>query len=309
MSQSISTTEKTFSSFTRAQSDHYAKARRGFHPALYSTVIDRHTTTGGKLGTVIDIGCGPGSATRQIAPYFTEAIGLDPSQSMIDTARALGGTTRSSEPIRYELSTAEGMGSNLSPPIQPSSIDLITASNAAHWFDMPQFWASAARVLKPGGSVALWCSGDIRVHQDMLNSEAIQAMMDDFFERHLKPFYEPGNLLVRDRYVDLPLPWTLEVPVVEFDEEKFMRKDYDADDTDFVHNTEANMDVFEKIMATGSPVTRWRQAHPKLEETDQDVVKLLRKEIERLLHEAGVEKGQEMIKGAVRGVLMVVKRK
>lgn len=26
----------------------------------------------------------------------------------------------------------------------------------AHWFDMPRFWAAAADLLKPGGSVALW---------------------------------------------------------------------------------------------------------------------------------------------------------
>ena len=309
MSQSLSTTEKTFSTFTRAQSDHYAKARRGFHPAVYSTVVEKHTTTGGKLDTVLDLGCGPGTSTRMIAPYFAEAIGLDPSQGMIDTARAAGGTSSTSKPIIYELSTAEAMGSNLSPPIQPSSIDLITASNAAHWFDMQQFWTNAARILKPGGSVALWCSGDIRVHRDMPNSEAIQTMMDDFFEKHLMPFYEPGNLMVRNRYVDLLLPWTLEEPVVEFDKETFWRKDYDADGTDFVYNAEANMDAFEKIMSTGSPVTRWRQAHPELVGTDRDVVRMLRREIERLLHEAGVEEGQEMVKGAVRGVLMVLKRK
>lgn len=26
----------------------------------------------------------------------------------------------------------------------------------AHWFDMPKFWAAAAKVLKPGGTVAIW---------------------------------------------------------------------------------------------------------------------------------------------------------
>lgn len=26
----------------------------------------------------------------------------------------------------------------------------------AHWFDMPKFWAAAADVLRPGGTVALW---------------------------------------------------------------------------------------------------------------------------------------------------------
>jgi trans-aconitate 3-methyltransferase len=26
----------------------------------------------------------------------------------------------------------------------------------AHWFDMTKFWAEAAKVVKPGGTVALW---------------------------------------------------------------------------------------------------------------------------------------------------------
>jgi trans-aconitate 3-methyltransferase len=30
------------------------------------------------------------------------------------------------------------------------------AVSQAHWFDMSKFWAAAAKVLRPGGSVVLW---------------------------------------------------------------------------------------------------------------------------------------------------------
>lgn len=303
------TKEKTFSSYNREQGNAYAKVRRDYHPSVYQSVLDRHTSTGGQFDTLIDVGCGPGLAARSLAPKFAHAIGLDPSEGMIATALSMGGVTAASEPVSFQRSSAEQMGSNLSPPIQDSSVDLITASNAAHWFDMDYFWPSAARVLKPGGTVALWTSGDIRAHPSMPNAAAIQAAIDQHQERHLIAYYEPGNRLTRNRYVDLPLPWTLAQPVPEFDEGSMFRKDWDGGEEFFMGETEVGLDMFEKMMTTSSPLTRWRQAHPELAGTDHDVLRILRKEIEGLLHEAGVEKGKEWLKGTVNGTLLVVKKK
>ena len=302
-------TEKTFSKYNSAQGKNYANVRMDYHPGLYQTVLDQHNSNGGQLDTLLDVGCGPGLVTRALAPHFTHAIGLDPSQGMLDTARSLGGATRTSSPIRYDFSTAEQLGDNIEPRIEDASVDLITAGNAAHWFDMPAFWARAARVLKPGGSVAVWTSGNISAHPDMPNAAAIQAVFEEHRERHLLPYYEPGNLLTRNRYATLPLPWTLEVPVPEFDEGSFFRRDWELGDQFHVNEAEVNMDVFEKMMATASPQTRWHQAHPDLVGTEKDVLKILRRDIERLLHEAGVEEGKEMVKGTVQGTLLVVKKK
>src|SRR6187402_1485133 len=172
------TAEKTFSSYTQEQGAAYAQNRRGYHPNLYKTILDRHTSTGGQLETVLDVGCGPGIAVRALAQHFTHAIGLDPSEGMIKNARLLAGTSSTSEPIRFEISTAEDLGWHLSPPVEDSSIDLITASTAAHWFDMARFWPRASRVLKPGGTVAIWTTGSIRMHSSVPNAEAIQAAID-----------------------------------------------------------------------------------------------------------------------------------
>lgn len=40
-------------------------------------------------------------------------------------------------------------------PFPSSSVDLLTASSAAHWFDQSRFQAEANRVLKPQGCIAL----------------------------------------------------------------------------------------------------------------------------------------------------------
>jgi SAM-dependent methyltransferase len=301
--------EKTFSSYNQEQGKHYAQARPDYHPKVYQAVIDNHTLAGGQLGTVIDVGCGPGNATRALASHFTHVIGLDPSEGMITTARSLGGVTATGEPLHYEISTAEELGSNLTPPIADGSIDLITAANAAHWFDMALFWQAAARVLKPGGSVVLWTSGNWTMHPSMPNGAAIKKAMDDLQEKHLKPYVERGNLLVRNGYSDLPLPWTLPEPVHEFDKDTFVRKDWELGEEFFVGIPETNMDTYEVMGGTASAVIRWRKAHPDAVGTKDDIVKIMRREVERLLHEAGVEKGKETIKGDVQGVLLVVKKK
>jgi hypothetical protein len=226
---------------------------------------------------------------------------------MISTARSFGGVTSSSEPIRFDISSAEELEG-----IANSSIDLITAATAAHWFDMSRFWPRAAAVLRPGGTVAIWTmGGTFSVHPSLPNATAIQAAIISNHERNLKPFSEPGHVLVENLYRSLPLPWSLATPVLEFDESTYFRKEWGtATNAEFFVGKQAvDMDTLEKLMGSMSQVTRWRQAHPDAVGTERDVAKMLRREIERLLHEAGVEEGKEVIKGNVGGVLMMVKKK
>jgi len=306
--------ETTFRSFNHEQGTNYAQHRRDYHPRLYQILVDHHTSTGGQLNTILDVGCGPGTAVRALAPRFAHTIGPDPSEGMISTARSLGGNLSTSEPIRFDISTAEDLGSHLSPPILDGSVDLITAATAAHWFDMPSFWPRAAQVLKPSGSVALWTSSSIRIHPSTPNSAAIQAAVNKL-EVLLRDFMVSGNWLTRNLYVDLPLPWTLATPVPEFDEATFLREEwntggtFETDDQFFASQQSVDLDTLEKVLGTASPVTRWREAHPDAVGTERDVVRMTRREIERLLHEAGVEKGKEIVKGGVAGVLLVVKKK
>ena len=70
-----------------------------------------------------------------------------------------------------------------------------------------------------------------------------------------------------------------------------------------------DLDMMEKVMGTASQVQRWREANNEAVGTEGDVVKRMRREIERLLREAGVEEGKEIIRGSPKGVLLVVKKK
>ncbi|KAL5342116.1 S-adenosyl-L-methionine-dependent methyltransferase [Aspergillus crustosus] len=304
-----SQTEQTFRDYTPEQGKSYAQNRLDYHPALYSTIIAHHTSTGGQLNSLIDLGTGPGNVAQNLSKHFTKTTGLDPSQGMIETARSLADPDALAQgKIAFEVSTAEEIGRNLTPPIADGSVDLIVAATAAHWFDMPKFWQRAARVLKPGGSVAIWGSGNLRVDRRTPNAAAIDARVEEF-EEEMRPFFLPGNLMTRGLYKELGLPWTVEPAVKGFEEGSFLRKEWDGVD-EFLAKGQPEVDLgkFEKMIGTMSPVTRWREAHPEAVGTDEDIVRRFRRDVERLLREAGQEEGKETIRGSAQGFLLIVKR-
>lgn len=308
--------EQTFKSYTQEQGKQYARGRPGANPNFFHLVVNKHTSTAGELGTVLDIGCGTGTGIRGLAPYFETALGLDASDGMIKTAANLGGTTRIGSPIRYHVSGASELGSNLDPPIADKSVDLITAATAAHWFDMSQFWPRAARILKPGGTVAIWIMASGYVHPTQPGYEAIQAAIDRLRTEHLEVYRIAGNHVARNLYVDLPLPWTIDPPVEAFDPAAFSRQtwtkaDNATEDTKtlgFGPHT-ISIDAFENLQGTASAMTRWREAHPDAVGTEKDLARIIRRKVESILHEIGVAEGEERLIGGVEGALLIVKKR
>jgi len=309
--------EKTFRDYTSKQGATYAQFRPGYHPRLFEILLNYHTSSGpGRFDLVLDVGCGPGQAVRSLAPRFTRAIGIDPSEGMLEIARATGGTSANSEAIRFETSSAELLGTDLDPPVEEGSVDLIVAATCAHWFDMPVFWHRAAKVLKPGGTVAFWVSGPLVVDSSVPNAQRVREALDRLHER-LDGYIEPGNRLTHDLYKDVLLPWTIPDPATEFDRESYVRQEWGTDAPgaepgDQYYDTpkrDASPAAIEAILATMSPVTRWREAHPEAVGTEDDLVRRMRREIEQALHDGGVEKGKEAISGGVSGVMVMVKKR
>lgn len=150
-------TDPTFRSYTASQAKYYSSVRLSYAPALYDLILNHHIQTGGHLTSLLDLGCGPGNATRDIALWFDTALGLDPGEQMINTARELGGKTKTGAPIRFEVAAAEDFSG--AEGVGAESVDLVIVAMAAHWFDMGRFWGEAAGVVKSGGTVALWTGG------------------------------------------------------------------------------------------------------------------------------------------------------
>ncbi|CAK7242036.1 MAG: hypothetical protein STHCBS139747_003512 [Sporothrix thermara] len=306
--------ETTFRTYNAAQGKHYAQTRPDYHPSVYAHIVDTHIATGGQLGTLVDVGCGPGNCSRALAPRFAHACGIDPSPAMIATAKELGGTSASGEPIHFGQGDAHtfGTGSNKDGGdlvIEDGTVDLIVVGNAAHWFDMQQFWPRAAALLRPGGSVAIWTSGELRVHPDSRCCEAVQAVMDKFLEEDLGPYMNDGNRLARGAYRDLLLPWTIPEPVAAFPQDKFSRRDWTVGETFMTQgDMEVSMDLLEKVMSTSSPYTRWCEAHPNDVRTENNILRKMRRSVERILQADGAAPGEERVRGVALGAVLIAKK-
>ncbi len=91
-------------------------------------IVDHHRATGGETAVLLDVGCGPGSATRSVSPHFDVVFGADAGEAMINTANTLGGTTATGAPIQYRVCTAEEID-NIEE-LRHGSVDMITAAVA-----------------------------------------------------------------------------------------------------------------------------------------------------------------------------------
>jgi SAM-dependent methyltransferase len=97
---------------------------------------------------VADLGAGTGRASLAMATLGWRVTAVEPGGPMLDVlgARAAeAGLT-----VECVQATAEASG------LAPDSVDLATAAQAFHWFDKGAALAEMARIVRPGGGIALF---------------------------------------------------------------------------------------------------------------------------------------------------------
>jgi len=148
-------------------------------------------------GLVWDCATGSGQAAQMLARHFDRVVATDASAEQIREANP-------HERIEYGVAPAHASG------LADRSCDAVTVAQAAHWFDLPAFYAESSRVLKPGGIIALWCYVLAQTGRPDVD-EAIRRFQYERLGRH----WPPGRELVDARYQSLPFPFTA-VPAPEF---------------------------------------------------------------------------------------------
>lgn len=173
--------------------------------------------------------------------------------------------------------------------------DLITVGTAVHWFDMPAFYAAAAKALRPGGTLAMWTSSSMYCHPSTPHPEKIQALLSDLEDKMLRPYMEKGNLMARNAYQDLEMPWTSEGTAPLFDQKSFERREWDRDGVPssppladgspgpFLFGNEFSPEQAERMLSSASPVVRWREANPDKAGTEEDVLKVMIRQLQGVL--------------------------
>jgi ubiquinone/menaquinone biosynthesis C-methylase UbiE len=113
--------------------------------------------------TVLDLGCGPGKLTQQLAELGHRTIGLDPSMKMLQGL------------IRRNLLAVCGTAEAI--PLSSHSVGGMTAAQSFHWFDQARALPEMRRVLRDAGRVGLfWNLRDdtvewVRALSDIMGSE------------------------------------------------------------------------------------------------------------------------------------------
>jgi SAM-dependent methyltransferase len=147
----------------RDAAQRYAAARPYFHPLVVARIAA--FTGHARFAHALDVGCGTGQSARALAEICDVVEAIDPAADMLSEA----------DPhprVRYQAAAAECL------PFADDSFDLVTAGLAFHWFDQPAFLREAARVLKPGGWLAIYTDG---FAGEMLENAAFRAWARDVY--------------------------------------------------------------------------------------------------------------------------------
>ena len=108
--------------------------------------------TGGEAKVGLALGAGTGKLTRELVDQGHAVFATEPDEAMLAILRE-----RVPE-VSAKVATAEEI------PANDRSVDVVVVAQAFHWFDHEVALPEIARVLKPGGHLALvWNSRDERI--------------------------------------------------------------------------------------------------------------------------------------------------
>jgi SAM-dependent methyltransferase len=137
------------------EEEDYQKHRPPYRDSLYKIIFDYHSTHGGQWNSVHDVGTGAGMVASKLSQYFSRIFASDVSQTYIENFRSRiknDGLDR-----KFTLNTCRG--EDMATWIKAESLDMVTVAEAIHWTDVQETVNAAAKVLRPGGTLAIWLYG------------------------------------------------------------------------------------------------------------------------------------------------------
>ncbi len=164
----------------------YELGRKGFPESLFLYLRERFTPE----SSVLDLGCGTGIGTRELARFFHHVTGCDCDELMIAKAKEKG-----QKEIHYDVQNA------CSTEYKDETFDIVTAFSSFHWFQEEKYTNEILRILKPQGLLFAVNKKDIgkfREQFQKIASNICQVELQD-----PKHGYNPVKVLQNAGFVDV----------------------------------------------------------------------------------------------------------
>lgn len=124
----------------------YDRFRPNYPEELFESIAEQLTLP--RTPHVVDLGAGTGRASLAMANLGWRVTAVEPGRPMLEVLR--GRAANEGLLISTVQASAEETG------LDPDSADLVTAAQSFHWFDQEAALTEIARILKPGGGLALF---------------------------------------------------------------------------------------------------------------------------------------------------------
>ncbi|CAN8303232.1 unnamed protein product [Cochlearia groenlandica] len=176
-------------------SDKLADAYQNARPTYPIDWFTKLAARTGQHKLAWDVGTGNGQAAIGLAEYFEKVVATDINEAQLKRA------VKKSRISYHHTPTTISEDQMVALIGGDSSVDLIVAAQAVHYFDLQPFYNIAKRVLrKQGGLIAVW------VYNDLIISPEVDSIMKRLVDS-TSPFRTPIMNLAFDGYKTLPFPF------------------------------------------------------------------------------------------------------
>ena len=166
-----------------------AESYQKYRPCYPVSLFDHLLTLIDARDIAWDCGTGSGQAAIRLAQFFNKVIATDASAEQIASAEQ-------HPRVEYMNVPAEHSG------LPDQCIDMVTVAQALHWFDLPAFYSEVKRVVKPGGILAVWTYGKMK-----LELPELRSVIGHFYHDVVGPYWPPEREQVDDKYQSIPFPF------------------------------------------------------------------------------------------------------
>jgi ubiquinone/menaquinone biosynthesis C-methylase UbiE len=138
--------------------------------------------------TAWDAGTGNGQTATELALLFDQVIATDISPQQLEQAPRVVN-------IRYQSEPAEKTS------IAGASVNLVTVSQALHWFKLDSFYEEVRRVAASRAIIAAWTYSLLMIDPE------VDELLKNFHFNILKHYWDPERKHVDNGYRDIPFPF------------------------------------------------------------------------------------------------------